>query len=177
VGGKDHKLIVKMPGGAVFEQTVSIWGGESKKVRAEVKEAAAGVEGKPAAEEEPLPTEPEEAESEEPARIWTWVAYGVGGAAAVGAGVTIGLGYSKNSDVRDSCDDKECPSDLKDDAEQVESLALATDVLIGVAAIGIAAGTLLYFFEPEWMGDSDGDVQVAPAVSDGHAGVLIQGRF
>jgi len=169
VGGKDHDLKVILENQTILDQTVSVWGQRKKKIT--TKEEA---ESQP----EPEPVKEEEAEEkieEEPERLWTWVSFGIGGAAAIGAAVTGGLVLSGKSDITSECEDKVCPEDRKDDADSVETMALVTDVLIGVAALGVAAGTVLYFFEPEWMGESD--VQVGPSVSDGQAGVLIQGRF
>jgi hypothetical protein len=89
--------------------------------------------------------------------------------------VTGGLALKKESDVRGKCEGKQCPAELADDFDTVETLALTTDVLIGVAAAGVIAGTLLYFFEP----DEPAEVQVSagPTATRGGAGLAIGGRF
>ena len=173
VGGKDHELKVILDSETILEQTVSVWGQKKKKITAEKKAEAQPAVAQPEPEQEA--EEPEESTEEEPERLWTWVSFGIGGAAAIGAAVTGGLVLSGKSDITSECEDKVCPEDRKGDADSIETMALVTDVLIGVAALGVAAGTVLYFFEPEWMGESD--VQVGPSVSDGQAGILIQGRF
>jgi hypothetical protein len=117
------------------------------------------------------PAEPED----EPRRVWTWVAFGVGGAAGVGAIITGSMALSKESDVRDKCSGGECPASLSGDFDSVEKLALTTDVLIGVAAAGVVAGTLLFFFEPD--SESDVEVGIAPAAGAKSAGLLLTGRF
>jgi hypothetical protein len=123
----------------------------------------------------PGDAEPEPVAEEGPRRVWTWVAFGIGAAAGIGAGVTGGLALKKEGEVRDQCTGKQCPSELSDDFDTVETLALTTDVLIGVAAAGVIAGTLLYFFEP----DDEAEVQVsaAPAATPAGGGLVIGGRF
>lgn len=107
-------------------------------------------------------------------RVWTWVALGVGGAAAVGAGVTGGMVLSNSSSLKDSCDGDVCPESEENKLGKTKNLATAATVLTGVAAAGVATAVVLYFVEPG-LSDSSVTVGLAP-VEDGVA-LSVGGRF
>ncbi|MEZ4336552.1 MAG: tetratricopeptide repeat protein [Sandaracinaceae bacterium] len=54
---------------------------------------------------------------------------GVGGAALIAAAIVGGAAVAQSDSVRSMCSGGVCPGDLRDDADGVESLAIATDVL------------------------------------------------
>ena len=107
-------------------------------------------------------------------RVWTWVCFGIGGAAAVGAAVTGTIALIKEEDVRSQCDGNACPATTFNDIKQIQTLGPVTDVLIGVAAAGVITGVILYFVEG---GDeSETAVGLAPLPSGGGA-LSVGGRF
>jgi hypothetical protein len=113
-------------------------------------------------------------EGEGPERIWTWVAFGVGGAAAIAGGVIGGVAVSRRKALEeDECDDQHCFPSARDEGDTIERLNLTADVLFGVAAAGIVAGVVLYFVEP----DEDEQVALTPAVGRHGAGLVVGGRF
>jgi len=113
-------------------------------------------------------------EEESGGRVWTWVAFGVGGAAAVGAAVTGSLALVMEDDVRSQCEGSACPESTRSEIKTITTLGPVTDVLIGVAAAGVVTGVILYFVEG---GDeSETAVGLAPLPSGGGA-VAIGGRF
>jgi tetratricopeptide (TPR) repeat protein len=71
-------------------------------------------------------------------RIWTWVALGVTGAAAVTAGVTGGLALSKANEAQTKDDEA---------ADSARTLALVSDITMGVAVAGAVATVVLFFVE------------------------------
>jgi tetratricopeptide (TPR) repeat protein len=74
-----------------------------------------------------------------PDRTPAFIAFGVGGAAAVGAVVTGFVAKSKYDDA-----DKQCkPSCSEDTVSSIKSMALVTDVLTGVAVVGVGVGAIL----------------------------------
>jgi hypothetical protein len=126
---------------------------------------------------------------EKPRRVWTWVAYGVGGAAAVGAAITGALALKAHRTMEDlgrieeSCinmnegfDEVECTD--RSDLQKVKGLAGGTDILIGVAATGVAMGTALFFLEPRLRSARlDPNVSLAPWAVPGGAGIALGGSF
>ena len=60
------------------------------------------------------------------------------------AGVGTGIGsFVVRDDIAADCVDSVCPGSRRDDADTMQSLAIATDVLIGASLIGIAIGVVL----------------------------------
>jgi len=108
-------------------------------------------------------------------RVWTWVAGGIGVGAGIAAAITGGVASSRSSSLDSGCDGNECPPEQWDTLDSARNLATTTNVLIGVAAAGVAAGVVLFFVEPR-MGEGVAPV-VAPVVTDDSAFVSLTGRF
>jgi hypothetical protein len=188
-----HEVVVKKGVTELFREAFRIAGGqeivfEVADIRTrEAAPAKAGPTGpvktEPAAPE-PLPREtapPPSDNEEKPKRLWTWVAYGVGAAAAVGAAITGAQALSLESRIWDECDgDGTCYSDtyngdFEDDTHRLRVLGITTDVLIGVAAIGVVAGTVLLFVEPRAQEKRSAASESEPTI--GTSGFSIHGRF
>ncbi len=65
---------------------------------------------------------------------------GAVGLAAIGTGVA---SFVVRNDIASDCVDSVCPASRRADADTMHSLAIATDVLMGVSLIGIAVGIVL----------------------------------
>jgi hypothetical protein len=156
----DHEVRLTKGTDELHEEIVRVGGGE--KVTVEVKAAEDAQPGSTVEDEEE--------------RVWTWVAFSVGGAAAIGAGITGGLAASKKSSLEDSCADGVCYGDDRGELDATRALATATDVLIAVAAVGVVAGVVLFFVEPRSR-DEQKAVVVAPMMSTDMAGVALGGWF
>ena len=113
---------------------------------------------------------------EDPKRTWGWVMVGVGGAILAGAGVTGILTMNLDSDLTSKCGtEHSCPPNLQGDVDRLDTLALTTDVLLGVGAAAVITGTLLLTVFSD---DADaGDLQVQPSLGPGTVGASISGRF
>lgn len=85
-----------------------------------------------------VPTPPP-AKEDAPSRAPAYIALGVGGAAAIGAVVTGLVAKSKYDDADGSCK----PSCGDSTVRSIESMALVSDVLTGVAIVGVGVGTVL----------------------------------
>ncbi len=157
----------------VYDRRVEIFGGKTSTVRIPKTAPQDDAKAEPVSDEEEDLSTPEE--REENRRVWTWVAFGIGGASAISAGITGGLSLSKRANIDKECNNNICPERLKDDEKKVFNLAVTTDVLVGVAAIGIGTGILLYFYEPKWFGTEE--IAVVPTVGSEQAGLAITGRF
>jgi Tfp pilus assembly protein PilF len=101
-------------------------------------------------QEEPAKPEPKPgpgpvpAPLEEPDRTPAYVAWGVGGAAALGAVVTGFLANKRYNDRKDGCGST--PAGCSDDeVSGVTSMAWISTGLTGLAVVGTGVGTVLYF--------------------------------
>ena len=171
----EHEVVIKRGVEVVHKERVRVAGGE--RVVVEVSVGEAGAEG--AAPPADVTGEADEGAdalpaADEPTRTWTWVAFGVGGAAALGAVITGSVATAKRKDVTGQCDGTDCDPSLRSEADQVESLSLATDVLVGMAAAAAVSGVILYFVEPD---DAESEIAVAPTASANGGGLAVTGRF
>lgn len=169
----EHEVRLVRGAEDVYREIVKVAGGQRVVVKAEIAGALGEAEGAGA---EAGSAEPEEHRAPGPKRVWTWVAIGLGGAAAIGAGVTGGLSISKANDVKDQCDGNVCSAGLEDDADAAKALGNTATALVAVAGVGLAAGIIFYFVEPKW---GEGGVEIAPVAlpADGGAAFALAGRF
>jgi tetratricopeptide (TPR) repeat protein len=87
----------------------------------------------------PAPPTASPAPASGPNRTPAFIAFGVGGAAAIGAVVTGFVAKGKYDDA-----DKQCkPSCSDDTVSSIKSMALISDVLTGVAVAGVGVGAIL----------------------------------
>ncbi len=190
VDAGDHKVIVRHDEKDIYEKSVSLKAGErvalqvmSDMTTGPIEVASLGDESDEEEEAE-AEADAEEADStpsdgEKPKRLWTWVAFGVGGGALIGSIITGSVAVSKKNDIEDKCPNNECPeseiASINKDIDAKKNLSLTSDILTGVAIAGAAAGTLLFFFEPKWM--SNNEIAVSSAVSPDGAGLFVSGKF
>ena len=120
-----------------------------------------------------------------------WSAYGLAGAAGVGAVVLGVLALGANADFdagatrieeHDYADEAErsrIDRQARDDADRASSLALWTDVCIGVAAAGAITGTVLLLTAPSVSEDREAGLplSVAAGPRPGGAYLRLDGRF
>jgi hypothetical protein len=76
-----------------------------------------------------------------PKRGPAYVALGVGGAAAVGALITGLVANGKFNDAEKNCK----PNCSDDKVSSIKSMAIVSDVLTGVAVVGVGVGAVLFF--------------------------------
>jgi tetratricopeptide (TPR) repeat protein len=173
----EHEIQIRRGSSELYREIVKVAGGQNVIVKADAEQGAAtAAEDKGAAAAEGA--KPEGKPDEAPQRVWTWVALGMGGAAAVGAAITGGLFVSKEKDVKSHCDGSICPTSIEGEADSAKTLGNATTALIAVAGVGLAAGVVLYFLEPKRSEDSKA-IEITPAAAptaDGGA-LAIVGRF
>ncbi len=120
------------------------------------------------------------------------IVVGVVGLLGIGAGSFFGLqASSKSSEADDNCrgsDPTQCNQKGVDLGQEAEDAATLSTIAFGVGALALAGGIVLYATAPsgEATARSKGgrrvarrgsELRVAPAVSPGHAGVFLGGRF
>ena len=76
-----------------------------------------------------------------PKRTPAYVALGVGGAATIGAVVTGVIAKGKFSDAEKSCK----PNCNDSTVSSIKSMAVVSDILTGVAVVGLGVGAVLFF--------------------------------
>jgi hypothetical protein len=168
----EHVVVVRKAGVELHREKVTVAGGA--RVVVQVEDAKQPIpQPLPETGRGAQPPRKEEGEGS-PRRVWTWVAFGVGGAAAIGAAIAGGLTISAVSDLEVACDGNDCPPSEQDTIDSGQRAAMAANVLTGIAAAGIAAGVALYFFEPDLNGTA---VEIAPTASARGAGLVVGGRF
>ena len=165
----EHEVLIKRGTEELHRETIKVAGGQKVVVDLE----ASVSEDSPAQDE---PAVPEEEDRDSPKRVWTWVALGVGGAAAIGAGITGGVTLSKAGDIEDDCGGSECPNSQRGAVDDAKTLGNVTNVLIGVAAVGIAAGIVLFFVEPG-LGVEEDKATVTPVAMSNGGGIVVSGSF
>ncbi len=167
----DHEVVVKRGAAEIHRERVRVGGG--MRVRLDLSATGEGPDDHPDAGGRPV-----DPEGRDGHRVWTWVALGVGAAAGIGAGVTGGLAVSKADDLESSCPDKTCGTGQQDTLDSARSLATTTDVLIGVAAVGVAAAVVLFFVEPGLSDKEENSAVVAgPFLGPDAVGWTVGGRF
>ncbi len=164
----DREVVVRLEADEIHRELVTVAGGKLVEV-----EVAA-------------PTETSAAEDGSGGRLWTWIAFGAAGAAALTGGVLGGVALSERRAIEDDCVGGHCPAGLADDGDRVRGLSVGADVAFGVAAAAAAAGVVLFFVEPGPGEEPEDDptaaeesVSVRPEwyATPEAAGISIQGRF
>lgn len=170
----DHEVVLRRGAKEVYSEVVRVGGGE--RVTVKVADGAQEVAGERVGSDSTQAPEAGESVEPENKRIWTWVAIGIGAAAAVGAGITGGVLASKSDSLEDNCPENQCPESEWGNLDSARTLAIATDVLVGVAAVGVAAGIVLFFVESR-LGEDENVVAVTPSPVSKGAVLSFSGRF
>ena len=165
-----HEVVVELGSKRLLDRVVRVAGGEKVVLNVDT------VDKDDSPIEAPPPTVVE-TPGESPGRVWTWVALGVGVGAGIGAGVTGGMAVSKEGSLDKNCPDKICPQSEEGELESTKKLALASSVLVGVAAAGVAVGVVLFFVEPGLGEKEDAPVALLPSVTPNGGWLQLVGRF
>lgn len=114
-------------------------------------------------------------------RFWTWIVGGVGVAGFAGAIVTGVIANNEQDRIDAICPGGVCsPRDFEEMQERQDTVnkqQLATRILAGVGAVGVAAGITIFFVEPLFSTDNKTEVSLAPLLDGENAGMIIVGRF
>lgn len=113
---------------------------------------------------------------EPPGRLYTWIAAGVAGAAAVGGGVlgVLALGERDAADEAASQRDRDTYDQSKSSAED---FSLFADIAFGAAVLGAGAAVILYFVEGDAPRATTRETAATPLVLPDGGGVAVTGWF
>jgi hypothetical protein len=130
----------------------------------------------PAPPAEPAPEPPPLPERTSTLGTWTWVALGTGVAAGLTAIASGSAALSGARAVEAACDGDSCPASQLAEAERVRTLAVTTDVLLGVSAAALVTGGILLLVGRRGERPEE-EVAVAPAAGSGGGMLVLRGRF
>lgn len=170
-----HQIQIKRGGAVLLDEQVRITGRGKSTVKALPQGSSKGKEAL-AATDETQEEEPAESEGTSTVTTWGWVLGGTGAALAIAGAVTGGVATSKHGELESACPDKTCHS--KSDYElrdQVDSLKLATDVLLPVGGAMVAAGIIMIVYGSRQ--EKETALSVSPAFARGEGGLFVEGRF
>ncbi len=138
-------------------------------------------EGKQEPAKEPAkdPIEPQKKKTS-PLMIWGSVALGVGGAVVIGGVITGSLALSLNGTIEDECKKsdgkRQCEESNRDDLDKRDTLALTTDILLGVG-IPIAVTGLTLVLVSALKGDKAETIALRPEIGPKAVGATVEWRF
>jgi hypothetical protein len=147
----EHTVSTEVPGGAVWEQRVTLAKGEKKKVTLEVR---AKVEPQPMPTPTPVPAPPSVDSTGPSGRRAAAIAVGsVGIAGLVLGGVMGGLTLAKKGVINDHCgkspkDPTGCDQTGLDAASSAKPLGLGSTIGFAVGLAGVGVGAVLLLTEP-----------------------------
>lgn len=185
----DHTVTISAPKFETITETIKIQSGQGRTVFNFVMVDASQLEDEKEKEaEEALrqqTTHPVHFKNEDQGRkrknrkprIGTAIAFSIGGLAGLAAITTGVIHMSGVGGIRDECDSNDvCDPSMRSSVKKMKRVGIATNVLIGVAAVGFVAGTVLAFVE----GGSDKKdkrASVSPAIWSDGGGLAIAGQF
>jgi len=111
-------------------------------------------------------------------RTIAYIAGGVGVAGLVTFAIFGSMNNSKFNDLEDQCQNKVCPSNLKDDADTGQTYQTIANVGLFVGIIGLATGGAFYYLSTkENAPEASARRSMAPRIGLGPRGVTVSGRF
>lgn len=153
-----------------FKQTVTVGPGEEKSLEVSLRRLP---------EVAPTPTTADDAyrprQKSEALRLAAYVAFGVGGAGLVTAGVTSGLALRKRSDLKAECRGELCPSSSAKKISTYHLYGNVSAAALGVGVAGLGAGLVLLLTDAKAEEPASAGFSVQPLIGLGTLGA--EGSF
>jgi Tetratricopeptide repeat len=147
--GNPHTFELLRDDKIVYEQEVRVYGGVVESVTV-TPEDVGGEEPGPSEQSAPADDdydEPklmlEEEKGTSTLKVAGWVTIGSGAALAVAGGIVGGLALSQSSKLEEACPGGGCSPSRTGEIDSLDSMALASDILLGVGAAALAAGAVM----------------------------------
>ncbi|MCP4751050.1 MAG: tetratricopeptide repeat protein [Proteobacteria bacterium] len=172
----EHEVLVKSSGREVFREIMRVAGGQELIVEVEVLTTPV-----PAAEAQPASTPvTDTSPGSRGLKIAGVITLALGGAAAIGAGVTGGLALGKKNELKDNCPQNDggeniCPPDQSKQLETARTMATLSTITTVVAGVAITTGVILLVVGSKK--SEERSVQVRATTTPESAGFIITGRF
>jgi hypothetical protein len=105
--------------------------------------------------------------------ILPWIAFGVGGAGLITAGITGGLALGQHSSIVNDCGSSSCPQSEQSKIDGYHTMALVSTVGLVVAGVGAATGVVLLLVHPgESSAPAATGLRVTPVIGPGSIGAV-----
>ncbi len=109
-------------------------------------------------------------------KTWGWLTLSVGCAMLISGAITGGIAISANREIDDKCPDG-CYSKYYNKMDRRDTLALTTDILLGIGAVATAAGAVMLIVSASREEDNDDSVAILPAIGPQVSGAILEWRF
>lgn len=163
VNAGKHTVITRIPGHVDERQEVDLAPRDRTEVVLRAGPLKTAVDG------------PEKPESSTTFRRVSFVAFGIGAAGVIAAGVTGGLLLSRDKQIGDHCDGFACDQVGVDLARGQRPLLIGNAVAWGVGAAGIGAGTLFFLLHKR--AENQNSATVIPLVTNNFLGLSVTETF
>ncbi len=183
--GKLNIIKIEQDGEIILEREVRVGSGRSIKVDALASQASElQPNDQPQADEKQASGEAGVVPTDSPKtpdklKIGGWILIGVGGAVLVGSAVTGGMAMKLDGELEEACPDLDCAPNRHDDVDKLKRLSVASDVMTGVGAAALAAGTVMVVVSLV-RGKSESEesnIAVAPVATTDWLGFIVQKEF
>ncbi len=172
--GVVHNVEVTLEGATLLSRKIKVSGGKDMKLTATNEDTSPQPEEP--AQEETSPIEVDPTTDNGALRTAGWVTIGVGGALLIAGGVTGGMALSMNGEIDEDCGDGSClASQRKEDVDKRDSLALATDIMLGVGAAAAIAGIVMVVVGRD--DETEKSVSIGPLLAPDAVGARAAWRF
>ncbi|MCP4600126.1 MAG: tetratricopeptide repeat protein [Proteobacteria bacterium] len=175
----EREVVVKSSGQELFTEILRVAGGKELVVEVEVATTPDPAAHQP--ESQPAPSRvTDTADSSRGLKTGGIIALALGGAAAIGAGITGGLALSKKNKLEDTCPANEegnniCPPTQSKQLESARGMATVSTIMTVVAGVGITTGVILLVVGVKKSEKSP--VRVSATTTSEGAGFMLTGRF
>jgi PEGA domain-containing protein len=165
------EVTVTAAGYEPFKQTVTVGPGEEKTIEVTLRKLPEAPTPTPTSTDAYRPRQKSNAR-----RVWSYVAFGVGGVGLVAGGVSGGLALRKRGQLKDAChDDGRCRSSQAKRISTYYSLGTTSGVTLAVGVAGLGTGLLLLLTEPRSSETAHAGISVRPLLGFGSIGA--EGSF
>jgi hypothetical protein len=106
-----------------------------------------------------------------------WVTAGVGAAVLAGGAATGIWALTLDGELEEACTDGHCPSRRESDIDRLETLAVTTNVLLGVGLAATAAGITMLVFDSPPRSPPPESSGVAVSLGPGYFGAVLRRKF
>jgi hypothetical protein len=165
------KVTVSAYGYEPFEQTVTVGPGEERSLEVSLKKLP-----EVASPSQPSSDVYRPRQNSRARRVFTYVAFGVGGAGLIAGGVTGGMFLKKRADLKSEClADGSCPSSSAKKISTYHTYSTISAAALGVGVLGAGTGLVLLLTEPKQETPPSAGLSVRPLLGLGLLGA--EGTF
>ena len=183
--GIEHHVAAMRDDTPVFEQRLRVNGEQQKILEIQTTTPKSDTSANEAASQTTTSAEPPPAvspskqdKSPSPLKPVGWSLLGAGAGTLIAAMVTGGIVLSIDNDLENDCEPDGCPPGKVEKRNQMNRLALTTDILIGCGAVLAASGIILWVIgNSTQKNENRRTVSLRPSLSDSQASLILIKKF